>query len=318
MATRIGIGLLIYDGFGGLNNLGDWYQTAAAMYIWWKHLKIDTPFKLFVEECIRTQKMVEHPIIWLERNTMSKTQTPSHCDKVITICNAWWLCYHEGKFDFPFPPYVEPLFTSVHIACEDILTDSAVDYFKRWSPVGCRDQSTLDMLQKYSIPCYFSGCLTSLLDLRDPRIGFKQSLDYSDADVCVDTRCDYSTNKNLIVYMSQHGPYHRNPRFIIESLQRNYDLLFAKSVRTNRLHVWLPLFSNGGPVVLWNSGKKGAFQVEDADPLTLRHDRFKGIVSIGEDPIKFEQMREALRIDIETRIQRAMETTAQKTPIAAE
>ena len=35
-----------------------------------------------------------------------------------------------------------------------------IDYWKKWSPIGCRDFHTLQLFQKHNIPAYLSGCLT--------------------------------------------------------------------------------------------------------------------------------------------------------------
>jgi hypothetical protein len=38
-----------------------------------------------------------------------------------------------------------------------------INYLKKYGPVGCRDYWTKTLLDKYGIPCYFSGCLTLTL-----------------------------------------------------------------------------------------------------------------------------------------------------------
>lgn len=302
---RIGIGFLVYDGFGGLNNLGDWYQTAAAMYIWWKFLKSPVTFYTFLQDCIRTRRIGDYPIVWLERNSMSKTP-PVDCDKVVTICNAWWICKVNGAFDFPLPSFVEPLFTGVHIGYDDMVTPDTVVYLNSKGPIGCRDLSTMSLLQTRGVSCYFSGCITSLLDLRDPSLGFTPRLDYSDTDVYVDVPSDYRTATSYLVQLTQNGKFHMDPRHVMESIQRNYELLFAKSVRTHRLHVWLPLFANGGRVTLWHPQTRMEFKAEDQDPTFPKNDRFKGIVSLREDPVGFATMKQRLLEDVTTRIDRAL------------
>jgi hypothetical protein len=46
---------------------------------------------------------------------------------------------------------------------ERLLTPKSIEYLKKHSPIGCRDTGTKELLEKYKIPCYFSGCLTLVL-----------------------------------------------------------------------------------------------------------------------------------------------------------
>jgi hypothetical protein len=44
-----------------------------------------------------------------------------------------------------------------------MLSPEGVAYFKKYSPIGCRDLGTKVLLQQYGVPCFFSGCLTLTL-----------------------------------------------------------------------------------------------------------------------------------------------------------
>jgi hypothetical protein len=74
--------------------------------------------------------------------------------------NGWFM--HTVK-NFPPPPHVIPIFISFHCAKEALISEN-VQYFRDHSPIGCRDEATVELFQKYSIPAYFTGCLTLTFD----------------------------------------------------------------------------------------------------------------------------------------------------------
>lgn len=124
-------------------------------------------------------------------NIEGKAVTPQKT--IATIYNGWF----DGQYTtFPPPLVIEPLFVSFHInetnhdedSMYDILKKekktlvpiaSYVDYFKRYEPIGCRDNHTLEMLTKAGIKAYFSGCLTLTLQ---PRINSNSSLPFNRTD----------------------------------------------------------------------------------------------------------------------------------------
>ena len=75
-----------------------------------------------------------------------------------------WFMYEPTNW----PPSndIEPFFTSFHISphvAKQMLTPIGIDYLRTHGPIGCRDRGTEAMLNKFNIPCYFSGCLTLVL-----------------------------------------------------------------------------------------------------------------------------------------------------------
>jgi hypothetical protein len=62
-----------------------------------------------------------------------------------------------------WPPsvHVQAAFFGFHIAYSDaLLTSESLKYYKKFSPVGCRDKGTMEMLRAAGIDAYFSRCLT--------------------------------------------------------------------------------------------------------------------------------------------------------------
>jgi hypothetical protein len=84
---RLGIGVLIYKNV----NLGDWYQSAATMYIWWKYMKSTELFSTFIKTCISERKLGPYPLYFIDRDRASEFEKPSDVDSILTICNGWWI-----------------------------------------------------------------------------------------------------------------------------------------------------------------------------------------------------------------------------------
>ncbi len=79
------------------------------------------------------------------------------------ILNGWYM--HEGK---NWPPHekIHPLFISFHInklVYPYFSSEKSINYFKKYEPIGCRDQSSVNFLKSNGIDAYFSGCLTLTL-----------------------------------------------------------------------------------------------------------------------------------------------------------
>ena len=84
-------------------------------------------------------------------------------DPMKVILNGWFMHRPEA---FPPSPAIVPLFVSFHVRPDvetRLLTDRTVAYLKEHGPVGCRDRTTLAMMERRGIPAYFSNCLTLTL-----------------------------------------------------------------------------------------------------------------------------------------------------------
>ncbi|WP_300603509.1 polysaccharide pyruvyl transferase family protein [Niabella sp.] len=83
------------------------------------------------------------------------------------IMNGWFTYKPEN-----WPPTADiiPLFISFHLNqayAERLLSKQEnVDYLKSNAPIGCRDYSTLQHLQRYGIDAFYSFCLTTTLGLK--------------------------------------------------------------------------------------------------------------------------------------------------------
>lgn len=104
---------------------------------------------------------------------------PTETEKVKVIMNGW---YNHDKTQFLISPYIDPLYISVHFSENDLILSKGYTYLDNYAKevmsqykIGCRDKTTLNILQKKGYPkTYFSSCLTTTID----PIGKKKTKDY--------------------------------------------------------------------------------------------------------------------------------------------
>lgn len=274
---NISIGFLIYD----TDNLGDWTQTAAAMYVWWVYFGKTETFKQFLETCISTSYLYTYPITWIVRDRISNTKKPDGIESVVLICNAWWMHLKEKKYNFIPPNWIKPIYTSIHIKDSDILTSDTIMYLKQYEPIGCRDISTKLLLEEKNIKAYFSGCLTMIIDLRDNNIGFNKTIDYSNNTIYIDIFKNNTTlsKENIIKKCQKHYKI-LDKNNILLVIQDAINYMYAKMVVTTRLHIWLPLVCNSCNVKLINVKTGLIFKNGDTDNQNQKINRFNGLTNI--------------------------------------
>lgn len=278
----IGIGVLIYN----TTNFGDWTQTAAALYVWWIYFRRPDTFKNFVEDCIVKSKMGPYPISWINRDKISEYNKPKGIDKLVILCNAWWMKKNSND-EYSFIPqnFIKPIYISFHIANVCLMTDKVIQYLKMHEPIGCRDTSTKDLLERKGVKAYFSGCLTMILNLRDTKLGFTTLNNYVGDKVSVDYK--HETSKNYI-QLTQLMIDVDNKYNIVITVQRCYDLLSSCEVLTTRLHMWLPLICNKANIQLINIETNEEFKNGDCDNHRQKINRFNGIIETVKDKSKLE------------------------------
>lgn len=79
------------------------------------------------------------------------------------IMNGW---YMHNPINWPPSNKIDPLFVAFHInvlAKKELTSPTSLLYLKRHEPIGCRDISTMNMLQEKGVDAYFSGCMTLTL-----------------------------------------------------------------------------------------------------------------------------------------------------------
>jgi lipopolysaccharide biosynthesis glycosyltransferase len=68
------------------------------------------------------------------------------------------------RYDLPLNPRLRPIFIGFQINAVVLRTERAVEYLRRYAPIGCRDWDTVFLLQAAGIPAFFSGWLPMTVD----------------------------------------------------------------------------------------------------------------------------------------------------------
>ena len=132
-------GVLKHSGNNVFSNIGDWIQSIAQ------------------------EQFYEQVETYVERESLDTI----HSDRSINLIMNGWFMYHPECF--PPAPCINPLFISFHISptiAQRLLTPEAVNYLKKYEPIGARDYGTRDILRQCGIQSYFSGCLTLTLGMK--------------------------------------------------------------------------------------------------------------------------------------------------------
>lgn len=185
-------------------------------------------------------------------------------EPVNLIANGW---YAICKGNESFSDKINPLFIAVHINNPENLTKETLDYLKKYEPIGCRDYTTRNFLMLKGIKAYFSGCLTTTLDIKykAPEAERTDKIIFCDYKINKEnpTQIDKKLLKILNKYNTEDIEYtHHSYDFGLseeacfktaEALLKKYAR--AKLVITTRIHCALPCLALGTPVILVILGK---------------------------------------------------------------
>lgn len=134
----------------GLNNLGDNLQTIA----------IDNLYKYM--------GIPSEDIIKIDYYDLDTYQG----DYVILPINYPFYGYKENMKITMFSDYIIPVFLGVSFIDAEMNKEEQ-EYMKRYEPIGCRDEYTMQALRKQGIAAYLNGCMTITLPKRNSNGGGK-------------------------------------------------------------------------------------------------------------------------------------------------
>ena len=165
------------------------------------------------------------------------------------LCFGWFMhALFSMRHGFPLHRNLRPIFVSFHCNKRDLLTPEAIEYLRRYGPVGCRDWTTVYLLLSIDVPAFFSGCLTTTIDTVFPDLAEPPAPDAPVAYVDVPPEdvpaggVAYRHSSDAVRVRS----FTANARDALERLdtyRREH-----RAVVTSRLHCYLPLRSAGAEV----------------------------------------------------------------------
>lgn len=127
-------------------NLGDQMQSEA---IWYIYQKMGIP---------------KHDIVTVELKDLIGGHVPLVAEQEYVILPLNVNLELSGIATiFPLPAHIIPVFLGLSFYSASRLPQELIDYFRYYAPIGCRDESTLQLMRQYHIPAYLFGCVTALL-----------------------------------------------------------------------------------------------------------------------------------------------------------
>lgn len=283
----VGFAVLDYKRPGtleGSQNIGDHIQSIAALGHLVRHTKVRlhgepelVDLLTQMQERTRPELRLEEldsrvEVLTVQRDASEYEVVP---DGTWTLCFGWYMHPIFGfRHGFPLNRALRPVFVSFHCNERELLTEAAVEYLKKYGPVGCRDWTTVHLLLSRGVPAFFSGCLTTTISTVFPdssgQAAPEGAVAYVDARGNVPPDADRFRHADPAV---RSRSFAANCLVALERLE-TYRRRYARVV-TSRLHCYLPLRSLGVPV--------------DFRPDNRSDIRFNGLIDITDD--EFDAMR---------------------------
>lgn len=207
-----------------------------------------------VENAYQKIGIKENEIVYCEKHALNNYY---FYEKVLLVMNNVYSGYgvNGALNSFPTPEWVIPVFIGFNCHDEAVIAENKL-YFKKWQPIGCRDEKTKEIVKKFGIEAYLTGCSSILFDKRqcfpkEPKIYFvdvSENLmemlpeEYLKKSICMSHNLkvvEYLQNANDSMYFYALG------KKILEEYRSN-----ASLVITSKLHCAAPCMAMGIPVIL--------------------------------------------------------------------
>lgn len=262
----------------------------------------------------------------------------SEDDEPVALVMSGW--YMWQKWNWPPSKYIHPKFVGLHYTDGwrdhptgkmpvgfEFLDGVGGDYLRAYAPIGCRDYSTMEMLDTKGIENYLSGCVTLTLDppdIKDSKYAKanKPYICLVDLEPSVEKALKKKfENSKYDIRVIKHKYPIDNP---LQSWEERKDYIedvldlynHAHCVLTFRLHCLLPCLAMKTPVVLvrksFNSIRfdpyhKWAYNISDDDIISGNYSY--DFDNPPENPQDYLSVRNALKKDIEKFIEDAKNDT---------
>ena len=260
-AGHVSVGVMAYGHPGRYRasaNIGDHIQSLASLGHLVRHQDLtfhgeqelvdllDLLQDRVRPEMRRTGIGTEVEVITVDRDASAYKALPPD---TWTLAFGWFMhAIFEQHFGFPLHRNVLPIFISFHCNKRDLLTPEALDYLRRYGPIGCRDWTSVDILLSLDVPAFFSGCLTTTTSTVFPDLAERPHPDapvaYVDMphDAVPSGAVTYGHSDDRVRFRSFTTNVHDGME-LLDTYRRRHP-----SVVTSRLHCWLPTRSLGVPV----------------------------------------------------------------------
>lgn len=209
----------------GINNLGDNMQLIA------------------IDSIYETMGIPKEDIIYIDKNQLNTYKG----EYVILPVTMPLVDYTEGGICERFSDHIIPVFLGLTLVTDSLLQQE-VDYYRRFEPIGCRDERTMNTLRKYGIQAYLHGCITATLPRRSVEDKKFNKVFIVDVAPEVLSYIPDELMKNAEFLTHMHEKVH-DPKALMQEYYNRY-ISEAKLVITGLLHCSVPCMAAGIPVIV--------------------------------------------------------------------
>ena len=217
-------------------NYGDFVQTMAIEYIY---------------------KLMAIPSENIHKISMDELST-YHGEKLLLPFNTFYTLIVESGGGMPkLSDDIEPIFLGVTLSdnsyrqyLQGNKLKESIDFFKKYEPVGCRDEYTRRLLTDNGVDAYLQGCITCVLPKRQIEPTETKSL-LIDCPIEfltflpdeIKSNCEILANSFYVGNITQEEAY--------QKAKKHYEYISktAGLIITSRYHISSPCYAMGIPVV---------------------------------------------------------------------
>lgn len=208
-----------------MNNIGDNMQILAIDYIY-------------------QQMGVQDDIVYIDKNDLPTYEG----EYVVLPVNMPLVDYRENGIAGWFSSKIIPVFFGLTLVKDSLLPEEVV-YYKRFEPIGCRDERTLNTLRTYGIFAYLNGCITAALPLRKPNAAKQNKVFLVDVPESLKLFIPDELKKDAVEMTHLYYDELEDPKQKMKDVYRQYREE-ARLVVTSLLHCAVPCMAAGIPVIL--------------------------------------------------------------------
>lgn len=209
-----------------INNLGDHAQVLTIDY-------------LYEEMGVKKED-----IIYIDINDLQSYDGPP----VKLPVSLPLINYTENGIAGMFSKNIQPVFFGLTMPKTALLPEE-IKYYKKYEPIGCRDEQAYNTLRKYGINAYLGGCLTVTLPKRNVNTQKQKKIFIIDPPKNLKAYIPKEILNNAIIDTHIFYNHIENPT---EEAEKRYQLYKneAKLMITGLLHASIPCLAFGIPVIL--------------------------------------------------------------------
>ncbi len=219
-------------------------------------------------------------------------------------CN-FWTC--DENYFIPASNKIIPIFLAVSFQIPPT-SRKAIEYLKKYEPIGCRDNETFRMMQELGIDAYVNGCVTLTLPKRKYEPKEKKCFLVDIPEILYDKIPEEIIEnaeivKQVVYYDNDvEGGIRETDRKTLELYRRYKEE--ATLVITSKLHCASPCIAMGIPVIVVRENKSCRFEWINKFTKVYTKEEID-VINWAPAIVDVEEIKQKIRLVISSRIQQS-------------